>query len=299
MRRVAPLAALFLRSRILGRAIPLIASVKLTYRCNLSCSACPFHRLAATPGTHMDWATATGSLDTLSEMGCPIVVFEGGEPLLWSDGEHTFTDLARYARERFVCTAATTNGTLPLDVPTDVLWVSLDGTRETHNLLRSGSYDDVMASIRSSRHRRLYVHTTLNRMNFQELPEMVRMVSGMPTVSGITVQLFYPYNRGEENLALSVQQRREALAGVLRLKRQGFPVLNSSWGIHAMMDNTWTCRQDLLVNVNPDGSVSQGCYVKDRSDVVCSQCGFTPVAEASGAFSLRPGAIVAGLRIFL
>ncbi len=299
MRRVASLAAFFVKSRILGRAIPLIASVKLTYRCNLACSACPFHHLAGRPGTHMDWVTATGSLDTLSEMGCPIVVFEGGEPLLWWDGQHTFADLARYARERFVCTAATTNGTRSLDVPTDALWVSLDGTRETHNSLRSGSYDVVMSNIRSSRHRRLYVHTTLNRKNFQELPEIVRVVSGMPTVSGITVQLFYPYHRGEEDLALSRQQRHEALATVFGLKRQGFPILNSSWGIRAMMDNTWTCRQDLLVNVNPDGSVFQGCYVKDRSEVVCSQCGFTPVAEASGAFSLRPGAIAAGLRIFL
>ena len=88
----------------------------------------------------MGWRAATAALDALHRAGCRIVVFEGGEPLLWRDGARSFADLARCARERFLCTAATTNGTLPLDVPVDVLWVSLDGTRETHNRLRSGSW---------------------------------------------------------------------------------------------------------------------------------------------------------------
>lgn len=299
MNRYARILRFFLRSRILGQGTPLIASLKLTYRCNLSCMACPFHHLAGGPGTHMSFETAVQSLDALADRGCPVVVFEGGEPLLWSDGEHMFRDIAGYARQRFACTAATTNGTLPLDVPTDVLWVSLDGTRETHNLLRSSSYDVVMGNIRSSHHKRLYVHTTLNRMNWQEFPEIVRMVSGIPSVAGITVQLFYPYNRGEEELALSREQRHESLGIVLGLKRQGYSIMNSSWGIRAMMDNAWTCRENLLVNVNPDGTFSQGCYVKDRGEVVCSQCGFTPVAEASGAFGLRPGPVLAGMRIFL
>ncbi len=66
-----------------------------------------------------------------------------------------------------------------------------------------------------------------------------------------------------------------------------------------MIDNSWSCREKLLANVNPDGRVVLGCYVKDRGEVVCSQCGFTPVAEASGAYSLIPGPLMAGLRIFL
>jgi ethanolamine utilization microcompartment shell protein EutS len=66
-----------------------------------------------------------------------------------------------------------------------------------------------------------------------------------------------------------------------------------------MIDNSWQCRERLLANVIPDGRVTLGCYVKDRGEIVCSQCGFTPVAEASGAYSLLPGPLMAGLRIFL
>lgn len=299
MRRFAGIVGFFLKSRILGRDIPLIASVKLTYRCNLACRACPFHLLAGKPGAHMTWDVACRSLDSLSESGCPIVVFEGGEPLLWTDSSHTFSDLAQYARKRFSCVAATTNGTVDLNVPTDILWVSVDGMRKNHNALRSGSYDRAIENIRSSGHPRLYVHVTLNKLNWRDLPEIVETVAAISTVRGVTIQLFYPYNQGEDALALSPVERLEALNTALFLKRAGYPVLNSSWGLRSMMGNTWTCRERLLANVNPDGGMAVGCYVKDRGEVVCSQCGFTPVAEASGAYALLPGPLLAGMRIFL
>jgi len=66
-----------------------------------------------------------------------------------------------------------------------------------------------------------------------------------------------------------------------------------------MIRNDWHCRDWLLANVDPDGSMHTGCYVKNRGEIDCSECGFTPVAEASGAFDLRPGSILAGWRLFL
>jgi MoaA/NifB/PqqE/SkfB family radical SAM enzyme len=299
MRRLDRFLLFYFRSFILRRSIPLIASMKLTYRCNLTCQACPFHRISSGPGTHMDWETACSSMDRLSDMGCPIMVFEGGEPLLWTDGTRTFSDLAIRARERFTCVGATTNGTLPLDVPTDILWVSLDGTRDTHDRLRSSSYERVMGNLKASRHAKLYVHVTLNALNYREFPLIAGACADIPSVKGITVQLFYPYGKGEEQLALSARERKEALSLVLAMKKEGFPIRNSVWGLKAMMDNSWSCREAMLVNVSPDGTISQGCYVRNRGEIDCSQCGFTPVAEASGAYALRPGPVLAGMRIFL
>ncbi|HNR52741.1 MAG TPA: radical SAM protein, partial [Deltaproteobacteria bacterium] len=77
----------------------------------------------------MDFFTARRCLDVLRDLGCRIVIFEGGEPLLWKDGEYSFRDLVHLARRSFLCVGATTNGTLPLDAPTDVLWVSIDGLK--------------------------------------------------------------------------------------------------------------------------------------------------------------------------
>ena len=66
-----------------------------------------------------------------------------------------------------------------------------------------------------------------------------------------------------------------------------------------MITNGWTCRDRLLANVDPDGSVTQGCYVRSRGEVRCIDCGFTPVAELSGAFALAPGSILAGWKAFV
>ena len=298
-RKAAGLLGFFLRAKLLGQRMPLIASFKLTYRCNLACAACPFHRLSGMPGSHMSREQALRSLSALRSMGCRIVVFEGGEPLLWRDGAYGFSDLVQEARKRFVCVGATTNGTLPLSVPTDVLWVSVDGLKDTHDSLRSGSFDALMSNIRRSTHPKLFVHYTLNARNRRAFPAAADMLCSLKQVRGITVQLFYPYNQGEEDLRLSPDERSDALRIVLTLKQKGYPILNSGWGLASMVRNTWRCHDWLLANVEPDAGITVGCYVKNRGKIVCCECGFTPVAEASGALSLRPGSLGAGWKIFL
>jgi MoaA/NifB/PqqE/SkfB family radical SAM enzyme len=298
-RKAAGLLDFFLRARVLRKRIPLIASFKLTYRCNLACAACPFHRLSGMPGSHMSRENALRCLTELENMGCRIVVFEGGEPLLWRDGIYTFRDLAREARRRFLCVGATTNGTLPLDVPTDVLWVSIDGLKETHNSLRSGSFDALMDNIRCSKHPKLFAHYTLNARNWRDFPATAEVLRSMEQVRGITVQFFYPYSQGEDDLRLSPEERADTVRLVLELKDKGYPILNSKWGLASMVHNTWRCRDWLLANVEPDAGITLGCYVRNRGTIVCRECGFTPVAEASGALDLRPGSLRSGWDIFL
>ena len=112
----------FLQRKILGRKIPLLASFKVTYRCNLACRACPFHLRSDDKEAHISWNTAIGALESLRRSGARVVVFEGGEPLLWRDGSYRLHDLVLYARAHFLRVAVTTNGTLPLDVPSHTLW---------------------------------------------------------------------------------------------------------------------------------------------------------------------------------
>lgn len=288
----------FLRTKLLGQKLPLLASIKLTYRCNLACSGCPFHQRAGMPGSHMTKDDAFRSLDILKHKGCNIIVFEGGEPLLWRDGDYTFTDLVHHARKNFLCVGATTNGTLSLDAPTDILWVSVDGLKPSHDALRSNSYDAIMANIRSSRHPKLLVHYTLNAGNWRDFAAAADMLSSLDQVKGITVQFFYPYDQGEEDLKLSPEDRSQAVQTILRLKRLGYPIMNSKWSLKSMIHNTWRCHDRLLANVEPDGSVSIGCYVKNRGEIKCRECGFTPVAEASGAMDLKLGSLKAGWDIF-
>ena len=297
--RLRGLAGYFFQRKILRRDLPLLASFKLTYRCNLRCAPCPYHRRGDALRAHIGWEAATAALDELQRAGCRIVVFEGGEPLLWSDGTRTFRDLALYARDRFLCTAATTNGTQSLDVPVDVLWVSLDGTKDTHDRLRSGSFDRVWSNLEKASHGKLLVHFTMNRENWRDLGELLDALKQRPAVRGVTVQIFYPYGQGEENLALGPAERREAIGNAIELKDRGYPIINSRRSLDRMITNGWKCHDRLLVNVDPDGSITQGCYVRSRGVVRCAECGFTPVAELSGAFDWMPGSILAGWKAFV
>ena len=107
-------------------------------------------------------------------------------------------------------------------------------------------------------------------------------------------------SQGELDLALSQAERKQAVHTILKLNRSGLlPVLNSSASLKRMVDNTWKCRSWILANVDPDGSLWTGCYLQKRGEIRCRYCGFTPVAEASLAVTLHPGALYAGWRIFL
>jgi len=295
---VVSLFEYFIRRRLWGQKIPLLASFKLTYRCNLACRACPFHMRASEDKAHMDWETAVVCLAELKKRGTQIVVLEGGEPFLWGDGHRNLCDLVMYAKRLFPRVAVTTNGTFPLTVPSDILWVSLDGMAETHNRLRSGSFERVWKHLENAEHPNLLVHFTLNRENWQDLEAILKMLREITTVRGVTVQLFYPYGRGEDLLSLSLPERKAAIESAVQLKKRGFPILNSERSLQAMIRNEWVCQDDILINVDPDGYISEGCYAKRRGQVNCEYCGFTPVSEASGAVALAPASLWAGWSIF-
>ncbi len=248
----------------------------------------------------MSFETAVRSLDALASRGCLIVMFEGGEPFVWSDGTRGLRDAVSYARTLFMRVGVTTNGTFPLDLPAaDVLWVSIDGLRDTHNELRSGSFDRMWRNLEQARHPSIFVHITVNRKNRHELRPLLDEIRRLPSVRGATIQLFYPYNQGEDQLGLTTEGRREVLQEALRLKGQGYPIMNSAGSLKAMSGRRWVCREDVLINVDPDGTVTEGCYAKSRGEIRCGECGFTPVAEASRALAGRPGAVLAGWRLFI
>jgi len=283
-----------LACRLAGQCRPLLGGVKLTHACNLRCSACPFWKLDGRP---IRLAQLRDSLDSLYALGVRLVIFEGGEPLLWRDGEHGLADVLReeQGKRRFFSLGVTTNGTLPLDVPADVVWVSVDGLRSTHDRLRGPVFDKVMSNIAASSHPRLLAHVTVNRRNWPELADLVSHLS--ERVRGITVQFYYPYE-GTEDLSLSPGERRSAVETLIALKRKGYPLFNSIAALRALADNTWSCHPWLLANVNPDGSLTQGCYLTKRSKISCEHCGFSAHVELSLAYDWNAQAIVAGSRVF-
>jgi MoaA/NifB/PqqE/SkfB family radical SAM enzyme len=286
-----------LRCHLLGHRVPLLAGFKITNRCNLRCRVCPFWR-KPTDG-EMDLAGVAATLDRLHDMGVRLVILEGGEPMLWrDDAGHTIHDVVREARSRFFCVGLTTNGLLPIENETDVTWVSVDGLREAHNANRGPTFDKVLANIDASPHPKLYVNVTINRLNWDGIPDLVRLLADKPTVKGITVQFYYPYE-DTDDLWLPRPDRHRVLDNLIALKRQSYPIACSIPTLEALKDNTWRCHPWLIASAEPDGRITHGCYLENRTaTIACDRCGFAAHTEISLAYDANVRSINAGRRIF-
>ncbi len=84
----------------------------------------------------------------------------------------------------------------------------------------------------------------------------------------------------------------------MQLKRLGYPVANSLQSLQELQKARWTCEDRLLANAEPDGTITEGCYLKNRGKSDCSVCGFTAHNEMSLAFQGSVQAICTGMKIF-
>lgn len=284
-------AAHLARARLGGRKMPLLNGFKVTYRCNLKCAACPFWR---DPRPDIPFDRAIAAMDQLRADGVRIAILEGGEPFLWRDGERRLEDLVSEATKRFFSVGVVTNGTFPIETRADIVWVSLDGLKDTHDSLRSQSFDRAVTHIRNSSHPNILANITVNARNWQEIPDLVRFLRGR--VKGITIQFYYPYDH-TDNLLLARERRIWVLDQLIALKK-GHPVLDSRAALSRLRDNRWRCHPWLISTTEPDGIITHGCYLRNRAAIHCQQCGFAAHTEISLAYDGNIDAICAGRRIF-
>lgn len=283
----------FVQCRVFGRRSPILAGFKITHECNFRCRHCPFWSKAEP--TPLRFEKIITIFRTLREKGVRILILEGGEPFLWKDHARTIRDVVREAKKYFFSVGLVTNGTFPLDLPTDVLWVSIDGLKDAHAQIRGAAFERIVQHIEQSPHPNVLANITINTINHQNISDLVKYFSAR--VKGFTIQFHYPYD-GDTALCLSSEQKNKVLSELLDLKRQGYPVLNSVRCLEALRDNSWRCEDWMIANVEPDGQINTGCYVKNRGAVNCSWCGFAAHTEISQAFQLHQGPMLSGIKIF-
>ena len=276
-----------------GRKRPILGGVKLTHDCNLSCVHCPFWKRER---ASLTFEQAVEALDTLRQMGVRFVIFEGGEPFVWRDGDYTLADVVSEAKRRFVCVGVTTNGTHPIELDSDIVWVSIDGMEETHDRIRGRTFEKILSNIDASSHPKLYAHITINALNHREIRDLVLFLA--LRVRGITIQFHYPFEGSDDPLFLPWDDRRRVLDELIELKKRGLPVADSKTCLNALKDNRWHCRPWLVASVDPDGAITSGCYLRNRGPISCADCGYVAHAELSLAFGGRLGPALTGLRTF-
>lgn len=155
-----------------------------TRQCNLSCLHCYASADNRRSPEEMDTAAATVFLRDLAEFSVPVILLSGGEPLLRKD----LFQLASLAREYGIRIALSTNGTLiSSEVAPKIsqvgfaeVGISLDGIGDNNDFLRGrrGAFVDALSGIRNcvALGLRVSLRLTITRFNYQEIPEIFRLV---------------------------------------------------------------------------------------------------------------------------
>lgn len=286
----------FTRYTVLGQISPVLAGYKITHKCNLKCRHCPYWKR---PSLDQNFQGVLDTLRNLESAGVHVLILEGGEPMLWKDGPHDIHEVVSAARELFPSVCMTTNGTLPWGhLPLSRVWVSLDGPEQMNDSVRGrGVFQKVLNNIDLAGGRdSVYVSTTVNSMNISSIPELIAFLKGR--VAGVTVQFYYPYLGLPDPLYVTLHDRRALLNSLIEMKREGYPIVNTESSLTALKDRIWVCEDRLLANADPNGTVSHGCYLKNRGPSVCELCGFTAHNEMTLAFRGNISSICTGLRTF-
>ncbi len=155
----------------------------ITNKCNLTCDHC---YISAGPDKErageLSTKEAKAFIDDVSEMGVPLLLFTGGEPLVRND----FWDLAAHAKAKKLRAVISTNGTLITkniakrlkDSGISYVGISIDGAdSETHDAIRNqrGSFAKAIQALKNCVEIDLKcgIRITASKDNVAEIPNLL------------------------------------------------------------------------------------------------------------------------------
>jgi len=208
---------------------PFLAIWEVTQSCDLACKHC---RAAAQPIAHPDeLTTAEGKavIDQIADMGVPIFVFTGGDPLKRKD----VFELIRYAAGKGVQVAVTPSATPLLtreamfklkEAGLVRLGISLDGsTPEIHDKFRGlpGAWARTIQAIEWANEAGIpiQVHSTISRHNAHDLDGLCALFEKLAIVMW-NVFFLVPVGRGQIADLLSGEEFEEVFGKIYELSHR-------------------------------------------------------------------------------
>ncbi len=178
---------------------------EITRNCNLECVHC---RAAATKGPYtgeLDTKAGFKLLDQMAELGEPIVILTGGEPLLRQD----IFEIAKYGTNKNLRMVMAPNGTLITDKIADKLVesgikrisISLDGaSNESHDKFRGvkGAFDGALKGLQHAKNAGIefQINTTITKTNLDQIPAIQQLAVDLGAVAH-HIFLLVPTGRGK------------------------------------------------------------------------------------------------------
>ena len=205
---------------------PFLVIWETTRSCGLACKHCRADAILGRDPGELTTDEGKALLDQIAEMGTPIVVFSGGDPLNRPDLE----ELVRHGKSAGLrvgtIPAATSNLTRErvgalADAGLDQIAFSLDGpTAVAHDSFRqvAGSFAKTLEGAAWAREAGLplQINTCFAAWNNRHLDEMVKLVASLG-VAFWEVFFLVPMGRGREMESLTAEQFEEVFARLHKL----------------------------------------------------------------------------------
>lgn len=208
---------------------PFTLAWEVTRACALSCLHCRAKAQPKPDPRQLGHEEALRVIDQICDIGNPILIFTGGDPLMRRD----VYDLMAYAVQKGLRTALTPSATALVtpknlakvrDAGVSRIAVSLDGpTAESHDQFRgfSGTFartGRIMADIREAG-MALQINTTVSRYNLPVLDQMVDIVAKSGAVQW-SVFFLVPTGRGKLDDMISAEDHERLFNWLYDLSRQ-------------------------------------------------------------------------------
>lgn len=280
---------------LFGAKKPILGTVIVTDRCNLSCRHCSVNNITAL--IH-PYGQIKDEMQALYHMGVRILFFCGGETFLWRDGEKDLRYLVAEAKRMgFLIVNVVTNGTYPLDLPeADLILLSLDGDRERHNAIRGDTYDAILENIQNAASGNICLYMAINQINKGAIRDVRLTARDTKNVRAVSFNFHTPYPDTRE-LALSREEKAACCQVIEQMMKEGAPVFNLKSAFPYLIDNRFPtpCRQCVVME-NGKVSICGRCI---EVEGLCSQCGYFFVAEYTLLFRGNVRIILDMLRTYL
>ncbi len=176
-----------------------------TRRCNLACKHCRAVAEDHPYDNELDTKASFKLLDQIKEVGNPIIILTGGEPLLRED----IFDIASYGTNLGLRMVMAPNGTLITedtarkmkDSGIKRISVSLDGsTPETHDTFRGieNAFKNSIQGIEIAKAAGIefQINTTITKTNLDQIPKILRLAENLGAVAH-HIFLLVPTGRGK------------------------------------------------------------------------------------------------------
>ena len=271
-----------LKSRVYTHR-PFFLAHAVTFGCNSKCKMCTYWQLTPRMKDDLSTEEVYQLLDEAHDIGMRAYYIFGGEPLIRKD----IGKIVDYAKNRGFLTAMNTNASLLASKAAslrnlDFAFVSLDYFDEYHDFIRGrrGSFDDAIKGINRIRevgNTRVTLVTTISTLNLDAIEPMAQLAKHLrvgisynsvepPTGFGLDETTDLPnMNRSDASLGLSRAQLHDFYADLLRLKREGHPLMETECVLKDFVEGRrWTCHfPKMFVYVSPDKKIYNCTF--DRS----------------------------------